>query len=196
MVSKKSGLVISVIGVLALIFSVAYMSSCTRTPQEFPYSCNYVVCYNGGHCDSAKCKCPVGYEGKDCSVKTVDHFYGYWKLRTKNIGSDSLINIGKDSTYTVQLAATATFTTFFINNFNNNPNYSHVVCNLDSTHKTDFSIDTTSIQNMYYDHYRIRGGYGFYVPGKDSISALIYIRHLNSTSNWENDTFTVSMKKI
>lgn len=195
MVSKKNGLVLTVIGIITILFTVGYITSCTRPIQEFPYSCNYVVCNNGGLCDSGKCKCPVGYEGKDCSVRTVDKFLGYWKVRATNIGSDTARLVGKDTVYTVQLKNSAAQTSFFINNFNNNINYSNVLCQLDSVNKNDFSIDTTMIQNMYYDHYRIRGGYGF-IAKTDSISAIVFIRSLNSTVNWQNDTFKIQMVRL
>jgi hypothetical protein len=203
MVSKKSGLMLSIVGILSIMVSVMYISSCTRPLQDNPYSCNYVVCYNGGHCDSARCKCPVGYEGTDCSIATVDRFYGYWQLTATNIGSDSVQNIGQDSTYVVELKNTATKTSFFINNFDNNLNYSHVVCTLDSMNANlpdsvnalYFDMDTTAIQNMYYDHYRIRGGSGYF-QSPDSIFATVYIRHLNSTVNWQNDTFELKMRKL
>ncbi len=194
MVSKKSGLVISAIGVLSFLFSVAYISSCTKPIAEFPYSCNGIVCNNGGHCDSAKCKCPVGYEGKFCDTKSVDKFFGFWKLTSTVIGSDSANCVGKDSVYTVELKETATPTTFFVYNFGGNPYYSELVCLLDSTYKNNFRIDTTSSINMVYDHYRIRGGWGFlYRP--DSISAIVFIRRLNTTVNWQNDTMTLALVK-
>ncbi len=195
MVSKKSGLVITVIGILSFLLSVTYISSCTKPLEDNPWSCNYVVCNNGGRCDSAKCHCPVGYEGKDCSVVTVKKFYGLWRVTSKNIGSDTARYVGKDSVYTIEFKESATLTTFFIYNFNNNSTYNNVLCKLDSVTKNNFAIDTTMAQNMYYDHYRIRGGFG-YLFDEDSVSALVFIRSLNSAVNWQNDTFSLKMRRL
>jgi hypothetical protein len=195
MVSKKSGLVLSAIGVLVFLFSVVYISSCTKPLQEFPYSCNGIVCQNGGACDSAKCVCPVGYEGKNCETKTVDKYFGFWKVKSKIIGTDSAKDKNKETTYTIELKATATPTTFFIYNFANNQYYGELVCILDTAHSNDFSIDTTGSLNMNYDHYQIRGGWGS-LYNSDSISALVFIRRLNSTVNWQRDTMKLAMKKM
>ncbi len=195
MVSKKNGLVITVLGILSLFVSVIYISSCTRTPGEFPYSCSGVVCQNGGRCDSGKCVCPVGFEGTNCATGTVDKFIGYWKVTQIVLGSDSLSLVNTQTNYTLRMMPTATNTTFFLYNFNNNPAYSSLICRLDSNNKADFGIDTTSATNMIYDQFRIRNGYGFMYTN-DSISMKVFVRRLNSTVNWQNDTLALGLKRL
>ncbi len=186
MVSKKGGLVIAIIGLLSFVFSVMSLSSCTQPLEEFPWSCNYVVCNNGGTCDSGRCVCPVGFEGGDCSVKTVDKYIGTWQLHSTLVGSDSVKQVGTDTTYDVLLDRTAANTTFFIRNFYNNVYYGTVLCHIDSNNTSEFWIDTTSSLNMIYDHFRIRSGWGR-IYG-DSISATMRIQRLNASINWQRDT--------
>ncbi len=194
MVSKKSGLVATVLGILSIVFSATYISSCTKPLDEKPWTCNYVVCTNGGLCDSGKCVCPVGYEGKDCSVKTVKKFYGFWRSHFKFTGSDSANLVGKDSLFDMELKASATNTSFFIYSFFGNPNYSNVLCIVDSANTNYFRIDTTSAQTMYYDHFRIRGGWAV-LYGTDSIAGSVWTRSINRSFNWQNDTFNFYLLK-
>lgn len=193
MVRKKGGLIITIIGVLSFLFSVVYVSSCTRPLEDYPWSCNYVVCNNGGRCDSGVCICPVGYEGTDCSYKTINKYIGYWQFRGITVGSDTVQEVGTDTTYNIHLDSTATYTTFFIRNFYNNVNYSTVLCHIDSNNTNDFWIDTTSSLNMDYDQFRIRGGWG--TNFGDSIVAIVFIQRLNSTVNWQRDTIRFTCKR-
>ena len=196
MVSKKSGLVISALAVLSFIFSVAYMSSCTKPIKDFPYSCNNVICNNGGRCDSAKCVCPVGYAGPHCDTLIVQKYYGHWKVKSTVVGSDSSNIVGKDTNYMLEIAPTATPTTFFVYNFDKNPYYSEIVCVVDSDKNWEFSFDTTRAVNMLYDHYRIRkGSYGVYDKITNTINCKVFIRRLNSTVNWQNDTLAINLRK-
>ncbi len=195
MVSKKSGLVLSVIGLVVFVFSLVYVSSCTKPLADYRYSCINVVCQNGGHCDSGRCTCPVGYEGGHCETRVVDHFYGTWKVHQRTVGSDSTNVVGKDSVYNLELMPTATPTTFFIYNFAGNQYYSELVCLLDSTFNNNFTIDTTSALNMAYDHYRIRGGYGKRYA-TDSIWARVYVRRLNYNVNWQRDTMELELYRL
>ncbi|MCF8449723.1 MAG: calcium-binding EGF-like domain-containing protein [Taibaiella sp.] len=195
MVSKKNGLFITVIGILSFLFSATYISSCTRPLEEFPYSCAGITCYNGGKCDSAKCICPVGYEGANCSKVTIEKFYGNWNVTSTNIGSDSIKNKGKKTVYNVRLRNTATLTTFFIENFANNSSYNTVLCKMDENNTNNFSIDTLSTLTMFYHNYRILRGFGR-IHDNDSITAEVCVRSLNSTVNWQRDTFLLKMKRM
>jgi len=190
MVNKKSSLVIAAIVTISFFLSVAWVS-CTKPLENYKYSCNNVVCNNNGYCDSAKCVCPVGYEGAHCEIGSVKKFFGAYGLKATIIGSDSVTWVNRDTTYDVLLRNTATPTTFFIDNFAGDPFYSSIVCTIDSTHNHNFYFDTTSRTNMVYDHYRIKGGFGYLVG--DSIKATVFIRHLNATVNWQNDTMTLLM---
>ena len=50
--------------------AVFVYSSCEKNP------CNNVTCFNGGSCNMGICRCPVGWEGPQCSIKSVDRFIG------------------------------------------------------------------------------------------------------------------------
>jgi hypothetical protein len=123
-------------------------------------------------------------------------------MHVTTVGSDSTELIGQDTAYVSDWQPTATTTTFFINRFNDNPNYNSVVCLLDSIDKDHFVIDTTSVLNMMYDHYRIRGVRGdFYMDTVkdrhiDTVRGWIQIRRLNATVNWQNDTLEFVAYKI
>jgi len=197
MISKKDGLVTAGLAILCIFFATVYVSvsSCTRPLEDNPWACNYVYCQNGGRCDSAKCKCPTGFEGTDCSVATIEKFLGNWRMHVTYVGSDSAGLVGKDTTYISDWKATATSTTFFINRFDDNPYYNNVTCVLDTVDKNRFNMDTTAVLNMMYDHYRIRKGWGVIYNG-DSISAWIAVRRLNATVNWQNDTIVLAARKL
>lgn len=203
MISKKSGLVSTCFGVLSFLLAVISMSSCVHQIPDDPWACNYVYCQNGGRCDSAKCKCPTGYEGKDCSIATTDKYIGTWKMHTIVWGSDSAEYVGAVKYYFLELASSASNTTFFMHNFDDNPYYNHIICRIDSNDNNHFKFDSTMPTNMFYDHYRIRGGWAniynkdMIVNGaRDSIAGLIYIRRLNATVNWQNDTLIFQARKL
>ncbi len=58
----------------ALLFfasvTVFIISSCEKNP------CNNVTCFNGGSCNQGVCRCPVGWEGPQCSYLSVNRFIG------------------------------------------------------------------------------------------------------------------------
>lgn len=194
MVSKHSGWLFTVIGVLAIFFSVSNFSSCTKPLEDNPYSCNYVICANGGRCDSGTCECPLGYEGSDCSVKTVEKYYGFWNASFLTVGSDSAAQVGRVRTFPMELKASATLSTFFFYNFDGNPNYNNVLCYLDDSDKNAFTVDTSRAQNMYYDNYRIRVGWGVMFKS-DSIVGMLYTTRLTPTFNWRRDTIVYTLRK-
>jgi len=195
MVSKKNSLVITLLAVVTLFVSVVYVSSCTKSPGEFPYSCSGVVCKNGGRCDSGRCVCPVGFEGADCATGTIDKYIGYWGVNQKIVGSDSANLVNTDTNYTMRLMRTATNTTFFLYNFNNNPSYSSLLCKIDSIQTGYFNVDTSASANMLYDNFRIRIGFGV-INTTDSIFVKLYVRRLNSTVNWQNDTLELRLNRL
>lgn len=195
MVSKKSGWVFTVLGVLAIIFSVSYISSCTKPIEDDPYSCHYVSCNNGGRCDSGRCVCPLGYEGTDCSKKFAAKYYGFWRTKFKNVGSDSVGEVGKVKEFVMELKESASLTTFFIYNFEGNSSYNNILCRIDSSNHDAFGIDTSAAQNMYYDVYKIRKGWAVYYE-HDSISGMLYTVRLTPTYNWRRDTFAITLTKL
>lgn len=194
--SKKSSIIIAAAATIFSFFTIAWLS-CNKPKQ--PYSCDWTVCENGGYCyqDTLSphiphCACPSGFEGPTCAIISVAKYIGTWDLREHIDWSDSAKYIGRDSSYTVLLEKTATNTTFFINNFFNDPYYDNIICNIDTLHTSHFTIDTLSNFHMFYDHYKINWGYGD-IYANDSIIAHMFIRFKNKTSNWERDSVTIRL---
>lgn len=192
MLTKKGGIIIASFVAFLSICSVAYLS-CTK-PAANPFSCNGVVCQNGGYCDSSHCICPNGYEGVNCGTPIVDKYIGKWSVVQKTIGSDSLKAIGVDSVYGVELMRSATPTTFFISDLAGDPNYNDIVCLIDSTDNYNFAIDTGASFRMWYDHFQMSYGYGR-ATTPDTIKISMAVRHLTSTVNWQRDTLSLTLSK-
>ena len=96
--------------------------------------------------------------------------------------------------FSMELKPSATLSTFFIYNFDNNPNYNNVLCRIDSVDHDKFTIDTSAAQNMYYDIYMIKKGGGNIAA--DSITGMLYTRRITSTFNWRSDTFKIIMRRL
>jgi hypothetical protein len=197
MMSKKSSIIITAIVTLVSFFTITWLS-CSK-PSKNP-SCNGVVCENGGRCamDSIlgklepQCICPAGFEGPFCATVEVNKYIGTWDIKQHIDWSDSVKTIGTDTTYSVDLAKTATNTTFFINNFFNNANYNNIICDIDSANSSYFTIDTLSDFHEFYDHYQIKSGYG-QIYANDSIIGHMFIRFLTGTTNWHQDSVTIRL---
>lgn len=201
MVDKKSSLVVASMFAMISFLAVFYVSSCKKTNKDYT-RCKNITCLNGGYCNHNDtgnlkldtCVCPTGYEGVNCETRSVDKYFGYWTLNQKIVGSDSSMYIGKDTIYTAILRQTATPTTFFIANFNNNEYYNDIICTLDTTSTDHFRIDTISaFQMIYYSYQILDGGTGYINKTHDTINATFRTRHRNYTSNWEVDTLSVLM---
>ncbi len=52
--------------------STLFMASCEKD------SCTTLKCKNGGTCADNFCRCPTGYEGAECEIKTAQKFIGKW----------------------------------------------------------------------------------------------------------------------
>jgi len=188
MISKKNNILIASILAVFSFFMIAY-SSCKKAGSDNT-RCKNVVCRNGGNCNQAnnKCSCPVGYEDSVCGTKTVGKYYSNWGVKQTIMYSDSVGYAGTDTFYTTELKATATPTTFYFTNFNNNPYYSNVLCTLDETNSYHFRIDTISPFQMFYYSYQLLSGEGNLNKTKDTITAKFVTRHRNFTSNWQVDS--------
>jgi len=191
--SRKSSVVIVAIAAILSFFTIGWLS-CKKPGQ--PHSCDNIVCENGGYCyqdtlltSSPRCACPSGYEGYNCATVSVNKYIGTWDMKEHVDWSDTVAFIGRDSSYFVELNTTSTPTTFFIDNFFNNPFYNNIICNLDSTHTDNFTMDTLSNFHMYYNHYKIKWGEGT-IYGHDSIVGHVLLRFLTATSNWHLDSVT------
>jgi hypothetical protein len=193
MVTKKNNIIIAATVAVFSIFMVVV--SCSKTNKDMTV-CKNVVCRNGGHCnDSSKCVCPVGFEDTVCGTSTVGKYIGNWGADQKIEWSDSSQFIGQDTAYTAALTRTATPTTFFISNFNNNAYYNDVLCTLDSINSYHFTIDTISPFQAIYFNYQILKGAGNLNKTKDTITAWFLTRHRSPTTNWEVDSVTLRLVK-
>ncbi len=195
--NKKSSIIITAIVTLISIFTLTWLS-CSKPSQ--PNSCYGVICENGGYCSmdtvkantlGAVCTCPAGFEGPTCATISVDKYLGTWDLKQHIFWSDSANYIGTNSNYSVILEKTATNTTFFINNFFNNPYYNNIICDIDSGNSFRFNIDTLSDFHEYYDHYQVKWGRGT-ISG-NTINDTLFIRFKNGTSNWQQDSLTFQL---
>lgn len=55
------------------VASIVLYSACTKDP------CSTLTCKNGGSCASGLCHCASGYEGSDCSVRSISRYLGTYK---------------------------------------------------------------------------------------------------------------------
>jgi len=194
---KKGGKLIAAIIAVFSFITIAWFS-CTKAGSNLN-TCNYYVCENGGYCHRdtltklVGCICPTGYEGQSCATKSVTKYIGTWDMMQVITGSDSSAFKNDTLRYTVFLKATATPTTFFIDNFGTNQFYNNIICTLDSANSSDFVIDTISAFHLMYDNYHIVLGYGSIAANDSLINAFMITRHLSPTSNWINDTFVLTM---
>ena len=191
MLTKRRNIILTAIGTLFCLFCITYIS-CTKT--GLAPKCNGVLCLNGGFCDSGVCKCPKGYEGNNCGTVSVAKYINTYDVVQKVIGSDSADQIGVVTNYVMFLKTTATPTTFFINNFAGVASYNDIICTLDSTNSSNFTLDTLSNFHQWYDHYTMKGGSGHINATDSTISATFEVRILNSTVNWQRDTLQLTMK--
>lgn len=52
------------------ITTTVMLSSCEQD------SCTSLKCQNGGSCAEGYCRCPTGFEGAECEIKSADRFVG------------------------------------------------------------------------------------------------------------------------
>ena len=192
MVNKKSNRFIAAMMALICLVTTAWFS-CNKSDGSLR-GCEGVVCANGGLCNidtltkKAKCYCPTGYEGTNCATASVGKYIGTWKMRQIITGSDSTIKNNDTSYYQVYVKKSATPTTFFIDNFANNPYYNEIVCTISNVKSSDFGIDTLSAYHMLFDNFQITYGYGYITPNDSAVIGTFATRHLTPTSNWVTDT--------
>jgi hypothetical protein len=76
-------IILSSISFMALMTIV--LTSCNNNgdvvygPTTFYKPCEKVYCINGGACHDGLCKCPVGFEGTTCELRSSDRFVGNYK---------------------------------------------------------------------------------------------------------------------
>ena len=194
---KKGSKLIAAVVTFSCLTAIIWLS-CTKTTAN-PNTCIGVICENGAFCNvdtmtkKPVCVCPTGYEGANCSIVSVAKYVGTWKMMEIITGSDSSNFIGDTIRYSVGLTTTATPTTFFINNFANDPYYDQIICTMDSTNSYLFTLDTISAYHLLYDHYHLLYGYGYISTDGSYIRADLATRHLSATANWINDTMIFIM---
>jgi hypothetical protein len=193
----KGGKLVAAIATFCCCAAIVWLS-CTKVSSN-PSTCIGFVCLNGSFCHvdtitkKPSCICPTGYEGPNCSTASVSKYAGTWNMMQIITGSDSA-NFNHDTTrYVVTLTNTATPTTFFIDNFSNNPYYNEIICTLDSTDSHKFLLDTISAYHLLYDHYHLLYGSGFISANDSFIRVDLATRHLSATTNWINDTMIFIM---
>ena len=64
-------------GIFLSIASTVTYTSCNHD------SCKALICRNGGTCADEECRCPDGYEGTQCEIKSRDKFFGFYDGITK-----------------------------------------------------------------------------------------------------------------
>ena len=197
MIRRKNNIFIAVLITIFSFFTVTYMS-CSKGFHGH-VGCEGVLCENDGYCHidtlthKPKCVCPVGYEGSNCATVSVAKYLAAWTVKQKILGSDSTMYNGDSLTYIAFLRKSGTPTTFFIDNFFNNPYYNDIICTLDSMNSSHFLLDTLSAYHMVYNNFKVVSGSG-YIYHNDSIYATIIVRYKNKTTNWEKDTLGLTMK--
>ena len=190
MLTKRSSVVLIAIGALLCFLSIGYIS-CTKT--GLAPKCNGVLCQNGGYCDSGICKCPSGYEGANCGTAVVNKYINTWDVQQTIVGSDSVKYIGGKSSYVMIFKTTATPTTFFIDNFAGVASYNDIICLIDSTNSSKFSLDTLHNFHQWYDHYHMDWGNGI-IAADSTITATFAVSLINGTTNHQRDTLALIMK--
>jgi hypothetical protein len=55
-------------------------------------SCTDLKCKNGGSCAEGFCRCPSGYEGSECEIKTATRFVGVFTGNTRCNQSPGIID--------------------------------------------------------------------------------------------------------
>lgn len=195
MITRRNNIIIASILAVFSFFMIAY-SSCKKAGTDHT-KCKNVVCRNGGNCNQATdtCSCPVGYEDSVCGTKTVGKYLSNWGVKQTIMYSDSVGFAGFDTSYTTTFTATATPTSFFFTNFNNNQYYNTVLCTLDGINSYHFKIDTVSPFQMVYYSYQILSGEGDLNKTKDTIRARFVTRHRNYSSNWQVDSVSMVLAK-
>ncbi len=197
MARRKSRLFIASL-LTILSFSLIVWASCNKGGVT-PVRCEGVVCENGGYCyvdtftQKPYCTCPTGYEGPNCATVSVAKYIGTWNMQQIIKGSDTTSFINDTSYYVVSLANSSTPTTFFINNFVNNPYYTEIVCTLDSTNSFGFVIDTLSDDHMLFSSFKLQYGSGAISSNGSVITGQFAMRQLTATSNWVNDTVSFTL---
>ena len=194
MVRRKSSIFIAAIFTILSFVTITWVS-CSKNNDGL-VRCEGVVCQNGGYCHTnavtgiSSCSCPTGYEGPYCATASVTKYLGTWRMQQVITGSDSILTIHDTTHYSVSLVQTATPTTFFINNFADNPYYNQILCTIDTNNSAIFTIDTFSAYHMLFDNYKLLYGRGSITSNNSVINGTFAVRHLTSTSNWVNDTIT------
>lgn len=98
---KQLKVVFSTVAFFILVATGVVFNACTKDP------CAKMTCNNNGVCRDGRCKCPVGFEGPYCDIKTYEKFIGTYQGTYRCDGSvplEKMIIIAPgDQPYTVSL---------------------------------------------------------------------------------------------
>jgi hypothetical protein len=67
---KRWKLSLLTLSLVVFAFGVVLFSACEKDP------CTDLKCKNGSACTEGFCRCPTGYEGAECEIKTAMRFLG------------------------------------------------------------------------------------------------------------------------
>jgi hypothetical protein len=141
------------------IATTVLYTACEQDP------CNTLVCLNGGSCSSGLCQCPTGYEGSNCSTRTISRYLGtYIGSTTCNMSTavpDTVVVWpSKDSMSVVVLqysnitdtlmgtvATTETNGTITFPSDSSNNYLKNITASLDGTKLTLFTNEITDVAN-------------------------------------------------
>lgn len=67
---KRWKLSLLTLSLIFFVFGLVLFSACEKDP------CTDLKCKNGSACTEGFCRCPTGYEGAECEIKTSSRFLG------------------------------------------------------------------------------------------------------------------------
>jgi hypothetical protein len=67
---KRWKLSLLTLSLIAFVFGIVLFSACEKDP------CTDLKCKNGSACTEGFCRCPTGYEGAECEIKTSSRVLG------------------------------------------------------------------------------------------------------------------------
>jgi len=147
---KRKNSILTVALIAASVFSIGIIASCTKKTED-TNTCQ-TTCQNGGTCVDGSCKCPEGYEGTGCEIKSINKFTGVWSVTEEmSLGGT---NDTLESGYSVSINAAnnSTATELLVDNIANAGNIVRLNATVDGNVMTvtpaSFSGKTYAVPNV------------------------------------------------